>query len=285
MPNLKMPKLKVPSGGRGKPAGAASNLKPPKVVADLYADLRERRLLPLVALLAVAIVAAPFLLSDDSGSSSPTPIPLPPEQAQVASFSVVPAAEQLRDYRKRLQHRKRESPFNSYAAARVSNETREEVEGALEGDEEGSVEGGGAEAPVAPAESSPPAQAPVAEPPVVKATVDLGVMAVVKVGYVDAVPHAEKIGSQTKLPKPEQPVVVYTGPSKDEQGALFLMSTDVSAYYGSGKCVLGGQLCQVLELRPGKSATFAVGYGETRYKVTLLGFEPIVREATIQPRR
>ncbi len=55
--------LKLPSLGGKRPSVPKTSIKPPKFVADLYADLRDRRLLPLVALLLVAIVAAPFLLS------------------------------------------------------------------------------------------------------------------------------------------------------------------------------------------------------------------------------
>lgn len=44
-PELKMPEMKVPT-----------------FLSDLYWDLHDRRLLPLVALIVVAIVAVPFLL-------------------------------------------------------------------------------------------------------------------------------------------------------------------------------------------------------------------------------
>ena len=41
-------------------------LKVPDFLRDLYYDLRDRRLLPLVALVIVAIVAVPFLLGGGS---------------------------------------------------------------------------------------------------------------------------------------------------------------------------------------------------------------------------
>lgn len=271
-PKLKMPQLKRPKGG-------SSGLKPPKVVADLYADLRDRRLLPLVALLAVAIVAAPFLLANDS-SPEPAFVPAPAAPpATAASFKVVPAQSELRDYRKRLEHRKRESPFSTYAAVRASNQTREEVEGVIETGESGgeippSNETGAVESPT---EYAP------AQPPAIHAdvTATVGVEAVIKAGFVPNELKEMRIPAQTKLPNPKKPDIVYTGPSKDGRGALFLMSNDVTAYYGKGRCVLGGEVCQVLELNPKHSATFAIGYGETRYKVSLLGFVPVVKEEKI----
>jgi hypothetical protein len=273
---MKTPKLTKPKLSR--PKGASTNLKAPKPIADLYADLRDRRLLPLVGLLVAAIVAVPFLLSDHS-SPEPHLAVSPPATPTAATFSVVPAKQELRDPNVRLAHRKRESPFSTYAAVRASNETREVVESVING------EGGGAEVP-ATTETAPPATepAPESQPPVLKATVkaNVGTAAVIKAGYTEFEPKEQAVEPQTRLPKPENAVVVYTGPSKDGKGALFLMTNSVSAYYGEGTCELGGEACQVLELRPGKSATFAVGYGETRYKVTLLGFTPIVREETVE---
>ena len=48
-------------------------LKVPPFLIDLYYDLRDRRLLPLVALVVVAIVAVPFLLgggSEEAGDAA-----------------------------------------------------------------------------------------------------------------------------------------------------------------------------------------------------------------------
>ena len=55
-----MKQLQGPRAEDAGPEGAGSS------VTDLYYDLRERRLLPLVALVLVAIVAVPFLLSSGS---------------------------------------------------------------------------------------------------------------------------------------------------------------------------------------------------------------------------
>jgi hypothetical protein len=63
-PELKMPKLK------------GSEMKVPPFLSDLYYDLRDRRLLPLLALILVAIVATPFLLKEDSPEPAPAPPPV-----------------------------------------------------------------------------------------------------------------------------------------------------------------------------------------------------------------
>lgn len=88
----------------------------PKFLEDLYFDLRERRLLPLVALALVALVAVPILIS---GGSQESPEPIVPPVAgadqgaasRTASLTVVRANPGLRDYRRRLRGRKPTDPF------------------------------------------------------------------------------------------------------------------------------------------------------------------------------
>ncbi len=87
-PELKMPQLKVPD-----------------FLLDLYYDLKERHLLPLVAILLVALVALPIVLSNSSGSeeAEEAAAPATPSAAAPSSSLVVAAAAPgLREYRRRL---------------------------------------------------------------------------------------------------------------------------------------------------------------------------------------
>ena len=88
-PELKMPEIKVPD-----------------FLLDLYYDLRERHLLPLVALLLVAIVALPIVLSSGSSESesagSEAAVATPGASAPSSKLIVAKAAPGLRDYRRRL---------------------------------------------------------------------------------------------------------------------------------------------------------------------------------------
>ena len=103
-PELKMPELKRPE------------LRLPGPVADLYYDLRDRRLLLPLALVLVAIAATPILLS-----SKPKPVSMPPSGGIAAAvgsaggagekLTVVEAAPGLREYSKRLKHRTPTDPF------------------------------------------------------------------------------------------------------------------------------------------------------------------------------
>src|SRR5262249_54010042 len=64
------------------------DVKVPDFLLDIYYDLRERHLLPLVALLIVAIVAVPFLLGGSSESDSEEA-----EGAIATPSSVIPSSK------------------------------------------------------------------------------------------------------------------------------------------------------------------------------------------------
>lgn len=107
------PEIKLPDLG---------NLRVPGFVEDLYYDLKDRRLLPLVALAIVAIVAVPFLLSGGSKEPEP-PVAAGAGKASAAasgaeaSLTVVRATPGLRDYKKRLRGRTPTDPFRQQFTA------------------------------------------------------------------------------------------------------------------------------------------------------------------------
>jgi hypothetical protein len=263
----------------------------PDFVVDLYADLRDRRLLPLVVLLLVAIVAAPILIGSSKKEGHNPPISSAESAGDTASFSVVPAVTELQEYKKRLAHRRSVNPFDPFAATKHRTPSRRELE-AIEAAENAPVSSapeseattGGTPAASSSGGSGPTTTTTVIEEPkkVVKATLkaQVGVMAVVKAGYNGSELKPLEIEDQTRLPQ-GKPAIVYDGTSK-KGGALFLMTGQVSEFTGEGHCVLGGSLCQVIELKIGQLEAFAIGYGETRYSVRLVGFKPIVKEEVIE---
>src|SRR5262249_27668883 len=111
----------------------------------LFYDLKERHLLPLVALLLVAMVAAPIYFKNSTKSDpKPAVTPVPTATASSATASgetlvVARSAPGLRDYRRRLKKYRALEPF----AAR----------------------GGGEEAGTASAEVSGPSSSPTASSP------------------------------------------------------------------------------------------------------------------------
>jgi hypothetical protein len=155
-PSVGRPSIKGPSLKRPKALSAGPSIKLPRAVTDLYADLRDRHLLPLVVVLIVAIVAAPILLNDKSETKQPPVATLagtPTAGSSTSSFTVVPAARRLRSPGKRLAHRQALDPFR--VEAKESHKPKSSGDTGGTGSSSG-VESGGAEveAPVAAPEAA-----------------------------------------------------------------------------------------------------------------------------------
>ncbi|MBS1892912.1 MAG: hypothetical protein JST59_16575 [Actinobacteria bacterium] len=156
-----------------------SELKIPDFVYDLYYDLKERHLLPLVVILLVALVAVPIFLENSGHSSDPEPEAVPAP----ATASSVPGSEQslvvartepgLRELRRRFQHYRALDPFAEKTAAHsTGSETEAEASGGESGEsaptaaeeppaEEATVVGGTlSEPPPYEVESNPPVEIP-----------------------------------------------------------------------------------------------------------------------------
>jgi hypothetical protein len=96
-----------------------SELKVPDFLYDLFYDLKERHLLPLVALLIVAMVAAPIYFKDSSTAEpeAETEVTLGTTatassvDAGGAPLVVARSEPGLRDYRRRLRHYRALDPF------------------------------------------------------------------------------------------------------------------------------------------------------------------------------
>jgi hypothetical protein len=91
------------------------DLKVPPFVGDLYYDLPERRLLPILVLAVVAIVAVPILLGggseEEEGAAGAGGAIAGASGTQASHFTVVESKPGLRDYRKRLARRSPTDPF------------------------------------------------------------------------------------------------------------------------------------------------------------------------------
>jgi len=302
-PELRMPKF------------SRSSMKAPPVVTDLYQDLRDRRLLPLIALVVVAIVAVPFLLGSDSEEAVPSPQSmglleeLKAEAADPASLTVVEAKPGLRDYRRRLRGRTPTDPFlQRYTASMLKGSELPEPKKTATDDGEGeatktttatdgsAADGGSDPSPVVtspPAESSPggAGSAPkdgedqgdgdaggdqgitlysfAVDVRIVKTTGEGGTK------ETDDPIIKHRVLPTTPLPGPKAQVVTYMGISPKTKKPTFLVSTEVTAMFGEGKCAAGTEVCQLVELEPGFPQTFVYGDGGARYKLQVLDVEAV----------
>jgi hypothetical protein len=284
MNRLKMgPELKLSSL---KP----SELKVPPFVSDLYWDLRDRRLLPLVALVVVAIVAVPFLLGGKSGGgSSPSTLATsPPSATSGSSGSTLVAVESkpgLRNYHERLlNHRKPTDPFKqrytapqtagaqlgggetSSTSTTTTTTTKTSSGSQTTVQTETTHQGGSASAP-----GELRLYTTAADIQIVRSeTKPDG-----KVVHDEPVVH-HRVLPPAAIPSEKTAAVVYMGMDKNRL-PLLLVSDAVTSTFGEGKCLAGASTCQLLEVQPGMPETF--GYGESgkiRFKITILHTEPVL---------
>jgi hypothetical protein len=106
-----------------------SDLHVPNFLSDLYYDLKERHLLPLVVLLLVAMVAAPIYFKKKSSPEDEAVATAPPVAAEAsaagndAALTVARSQPGLRDARVRLKHARALDPFATRGSSSASPET------------------------------------------------------------------------------------------------------------------------------------------------------------------
>jgi len=292
-PELKMPDLKVPD-----------------FLVDLYWDLRDRRLLPLVALAIVAIVAVPFLLGGGSDEEEAAPAiagasSAPSPEPAGTKLTVVEAKPGLRDYRKRL----REHPTDPF----VQRYTSPQLGGTkLGGAEEGSASSTSTATTTTSSSTtkvtkteksdgttttevvsetgsgSSPGGAGSGEVTLFAFAVDL------KIVRTETKPDGSKETSDPEvrhrvlppaaLPSEKEQAVTYMGISPKTQQPLFLISDAVSSLFGEAHCLSGAETCQLIEVAPGLPMTYVYGPSSIRYKITVLKVEPVAAGQADAPR-
>ncbi|MCW2982069.1 MAG: hypothetical protein JWO14_3796 [Solirubrobacterales bacterium] len=119
-----------------------SDLHVPHFLSDLYYDLKERHLLPLVVLLLVAIVAAPIYFKKKSHpveASAATAPSITAESGATSADKLTVARSEpgLRDARRRLKHARALDPFAAPASASAEPSSEEAIAG--EGEASASV--------------------------------------------------------------------------------------------------------------------------------------------------
>lgn len=261
-PELKLPKLRKPSlkGSGSKAVG----IKPPAFLTDLYYDLRDRRLLPVIALVLVAIAAVPILLGDSE--------PVEPPPAAVnggdegtatasASLAVVEAKPGLRDYRKRLGNRTATDPFKQRytglpPSAQVETESTSTTSSSTGTTVE--VEGGGGVTETAPGESAPPGGSDGGTAPnsgssgddrrfyAYRPTIRFG-----SAGEGELKTYEDlEVG---KLLPQQKPLMFFVGASENGNRIAFNVSREVTWVRGPGQCVSSREECSLLFLRAGQA--------------------------------
>lgn len=255
-------------------------------LANLYRDLRDRRLLPVVVILAVAIVAVPLLLRqgfEEPATGVGGSARVAPGAADAALAELDPAivsqAPELRAFRKRLASFQSTNPFHQEVLVQPDAEADAAADALPTG--ELPLTGGSVTDPVPtdlPTDTGEiPGDPPLTDPPPTDAPpVDDGGLILyttrvdVRVGAVGDTEVQEDVEEFSYLPDVQHPVVQYLFGDFDLTSASFVVSPSVLSTEGDGKCAPSRQSCQFLLLDVGEEQTFEYDDG-TRYGLELLG--------------
>lgn len=261
-----------------------SGIQSPEMLNDLYRDLRDRRLLPLVIVLVVGMAVVPIALSSSPEAAPPTPT-LPPASATLKSNApaeqIVVADPGLRDYKRRLKGDETVDPFVQKFLSGGGDSTAETA----------AADAGGG---VSSATSAPPTDTTSTVPGSPTGggttTVQTEVRTDNKVVFYRLKVRTGPVGGEMKikdgvgpsaqLPNGSVPALVFLGANfngdLDAQRAYFLVSNGVSSISGDGVCGLGDP-CQLVSVKPGQYVDLVWVDGQT-YRVKLLAFERHVRD-------
>lgn len=247
------------------------DVKVPEFLQDLYYDLKDRHLLPLVAVLVVAIVAVPIALGQsgseepEAGAAAEAAIATPSVASSGSGELVAKAAPGLRDYRKRLDRMQAENPFKQQYAGPSDESTGTEAEPT------GSTSAPPTEAPAPiPTQLEPSGEANPDRLRYFSYAIDVRVVPVSQNGDGGESQVRRNLPELTMLPSRQTPAVIYMGSTKDGKKALMMVSSNVEAIFGDAKCVLGSDSCQLLVMEPGIPETFVYGGEGRTFKIELL---------------
>ena len=293
-PKLKGPELKMPE------------LKAPTFLADLYYDLRDRRLLPLVALVVVAIAAVPFLLGGEVEQPElPAPgaatAALEASAGKTSKLTVVEATPGLRDYRKRLHNRVATDPFkqrftgpaggsasssstgdaaSSGSSSSTSGEESVTTESTpAEVETGGSSNGGGGSSNGSAGSGAGNGQTP--GPRLYEFVVD------VQISHTETTADgAEFMGDPqvrrrvpplTQLPGKKTPVVTTMGVNLHNGMVMLLVSDGVTSLDGEFKCAARTPTgtCELLEVERGFPLELVYGPDKVHYRLKVINIDTV----------
>lgn len=266
----------------------------PKPLQNLLHDLRERRMLPLVLLLLVAIVAVPLLLSEDAAE-----VPAPAgsvssadvaeiEGAEIADPVVLAEVPGIRDFKERLAEFQRRNPFKQQLTGlpKAAREAQDEALKQAEADATSAAADAASDVGAAASGDTATGSGDTGTGDTGSGTGSTGVRKFtiewkidVKAGPVGKAKDKDGLPELSFVPDETHPVLQFIqGASKDS--AIFVVSRSVGDTYGDGECAPHKNDCQFLLLEVGQARTFEYEPNGERYKVKLTGVEKIKREIT-----
>jgi hypothetical protein len=283
------------------------NIQSPQFLTDLYGDLRDRRLLPLIVVLLAAMAVVPIALS--SKSSAPTTTAAAPatpaaHESPLLSEQVSLSDPGIRKYQKRLNGDAATDPFvprvQGTSGSSTTNASSNPASGGLTSTSTSSSPSSGADVPLT-AEGQAAAAAANGSGTSASASLPSGGSTTgstrtgqsssestkivfyrlkIRSGQVGGeMKVQDEVGPSTSLPSKDVAALAFLGVTFDgnlnAQKAYFLVSNGVSVITGTGGCAFGAP-CQLVAMKPGDYMDLTWSDGQ-QYRVKLLAFERHVR--------
>jgi hypothetical protein len=264
-----------------------NGLQSPEALTDLYRDLRDRPVLPLLLVVLVAGIAiVPIALSSKSTTQ---PVAPPPPAVTVAKKSDVPAGQVkvsdpgVRVYQQRLSGDSPKNPFTGGPAnpSSIASSTSTSTPSSATSSSGSTATTTGSTATTG---STTPSTTPTGGTTQVQTTTEnkfFFYRVKVKTGPVGGkMTVHDNVKAVTSLPTKQVPAAAFIGVTTNNnfqaQSAVFLVNSGVSLVSGTGSCALTGTQCQLLSLKPGDHADLTWTDGVS-YRLTLLKFNLIER--------
>lgn len=230
---------------------------------NLWADLVDKRLLPVIAVLIAGLIAVPVVLGRAKDADTPPPAPELASANDVTSPGKVtldpngPAPEFT------PRSGKRRDPFG-----RAKVKVKKAVSVAAGAGAASGGKTGGSPSPASSGGGVTPSKAP--KPVTAKRRVS------VQFGQAGALKTYANVQKFTPLPSESNPLLIFNGISKDGKSATFQISSDATPS-GQGICDPDPENCQTLSLRAGEITYFDVPSGTggiTQYELKVLVVQP-----------
>jgi hypothetical protein len=246
----------------------------PNPVRNIFKDMRDRRMLPLVALLILAIVAVPLLLKTDSEPATPaSAVTSDPtagiEGAEIADPVVLTEVPGIRNYHERLASLQERNPFKQQFTSVPKAAGTGSGDGAT--DEAASGTGTSTSTGTSDSTTTPDTTTPETSTPDGKRRTYLYYWEIdAKAGAVGEGEKMSGIRALDYVPGKSHPILQFIR-GVGEQAAIFVVSRSVGDTHGDGNCQPRPEDCQFLKLELGESTTFNYEPNGLDYRIKLTG--------------
>jgi hypothetical protein len=261
-----------------------SGFQSPELLTDLYRDLRDRRLLPLVLVLVVGLAVVPIALSSKSTSTPASPAaPATPvaKKSNLPATAVVVSNPGVRDYTRRLKDSPQD-PFVTPAFALAGTSSATSSSSTSSTASTGTTTSGTTTSGTTTSGATAPTGGSTSQP-VQTESKYFFYRVKLRTGEVGQdLKVRDSVGTLTPLPSKNVPALdflgVTTNSSFQPTRAVFLVSSAVSSVAGEGTCTFAGTYCQIVSLKSGEHEDVVWTDGRT-YRVDLVKFDLIVRNS------